>query len=85
MFETNRQSSLPYFYAKYPPHHCVKFYKQHKRVCRYVNFLYSNSQSDSEPGKEGLRHRLVRKIHRGNYDSFIYSHRKIIVSYFLEI
>ncbi|XP_013143594.1 PREDICTED: uncharacterized protein LOC106107325 isoform X3 [Papilio polytes] len=24
----------------------------------------SNSQSDSEPGKEGLRHRLVRKIHR---------------------
>ncbi|KPJ08217.1 Testis-expressed sequence 2 protein [Papilio machaon] len=24
----------------------------------------SNSQSESEPGKEGLRHRLVRKIHR---------------------
>lgn len=27
--------------------------------------ISSNSQSEAEPGKEGLRHRIVRKIHRG--------------------
>lgn len=45
--------------------------------CEY--FVSSVSHSDGETGREGLRHRLVRKMHRGKY-VFIFC-KKVFLNY----